>query len=182
MGVKRKKSTLKKETSVSSSSSSKSSDKIKFEIKEESTEIKVEVDVEVENSKVKKETIIESDENTTRKSTRNTKKKIKKEEEEVEEEVDTKSLVMKSKANFEKKIINKSEDTVKTVKFTGKIPVDEQCIEAIGNDYHIYIENDVAYDCMLNQVIKKKKFYMFFSQLNFIIHRQIYNSIITSTI
>lgn len=41
---------------------------------------------------------------------------------------------------------------VKTVKFTGKIPVDEQCIEAIGNDYHIYIENGVAFDCMLNQV------------------------------
>ncbi len=43
------------------------------------------------------------------------------------------------------------------MKFTGKIPVDEDCIEAIGNDYHVYIENNVAFDCMLNQVKKKRR-------------------------
>ena len=55
---------------------------------------------------------------------------------------------MKSKATFEKQVDN----TVKTLKFTGKIPVDEECVTAIGNDFHVYIEDDDTYDCMLNQV------------------------------
>ena len=61
-----------------------------------------------------------------RKSSRNViKEKKYKDEESGEEDKENEiknSLVMKSKANFEKKI----EDTVKTVKFTGKIPVDEE--------------------------------------------------------
>jgi hypothetical protein len=75
------------------------------------------------------------------------------EDEEETEETVKNSVVLKSKANFEKKVDN----TVKTLKFTGKIPVDDECVTALGNDYHVYIEDGDAYDCMLNQVILLKR-------------------------
>ena len=42
---------------------------------------------------------------------------------------------------------------VKTIKFVGAIPIDEQFHEKVqGYDYKIYKEADDVYDCMLNQV------------------------------
>ncbi len=41
---------------------------------------------------------------------------------------------------------------VKTIKFTGELPLDERFVELFGEDYKIYQENNLIYDCMLNQV------------------------------
>ncbi|RNA22029.1 poly [ADP-ribose] polymerase 2 [Brachionus plicatilis] len=46
---------------------------------------------------------------------------------------------------------NEEENTFKTIKYTGDIPLDEKFTETVGFEYKIYREGDVIYDCMLNQ-------------------------------
>ena len=47
---------------------------------------------------------------------------------------------------------NKFHLKVKTIKYTGQVPLDEKFSELIGHEYRIYREGDIIYDCMLNQV------------------------------
>lgn len=42
---------------------------------------------------------------------------------------------------------------VKIIKYTGDIPLDEKFTETVGFEYKIYREEEVIYDCMLNQVL-----------------------------
>ena len=99
----------------------------------------------------------ESEEETTNKSGRQTKKqtksnkKVKKEESENEEEVD------------DSKPTTSKSDTIKTVKFTGDIPLDEILTEKYSHDYKIYREGEVIYDAMLNQTnlqFNNNKYYL----------------------
>ena len=58
---------------------------------------------------------------------------------------------------------------VKTIKFTGEIPLDEKFSETVGHNYKIYKEDGVIYDCMLNQVIFKTPLFKInlISKINF---------------
>lgn len=52
---------------------------------------------------------------------------------------------------------------VKTIKFTGDIPLDEKFTEIYSHDYSIYREGDVVYDAMLNQTnlqFNNNKYYL----------------------
>ncbi len=55
------------------------------------------------------------------------------------------------------------EDSIRTLKFTGNIPVDEKFIEVFGSGYSVYQERELIYDVMLNQTnlqYNNNKFYM----------------------
>jgi hypothetical protein len=41
---------------------------------------------------------------------------------------------------------------VKTLKFSGEVPVDEKFCESFDSNYRVYREGNTVYDCMLNQV------------------------------
>ncbi len=52
---------------------------------------------------------------------------------------------------------------VKTLKFKGDIPLDERFTEIFGTDYKVYKEDNLIYDCMLNQTnlqYNNNKFYL----------------------
>lgn len=61
------------------------------------------------------------------------------------------------------KTVDESEDTIKTLKFSGDIPVDEKFIEIFGAGWSVHKEGDRIYDVMLNQTnlqYNNNKFYM----------------------
>jgi hypothetical protein len=95
--------------------------------------------IKPENEDLNKSTLREDDtmEYKPKTSTRKSNRQIKKESESDEDKENEikKSLVSKSKANFEKKI----EETVKTVKFTGKVPVDAEFSNSKEDSYSIMI-------------------------------------------
>jgi hypothetical protein len=45
-----------------------------------------------------------------------------------------------------RKFAEATRDLEKTIQFTGKVPVDEAAEKTLGSNYHVYIEDGVAYD------------------------------------
>lgn len=59
--------------------------------------------------------------------------------------------------------VKENENGIKTLKFSGEIPVDEKFIEIFGEGFIVYREGDLIYDCMLNQTNLQQnnnKFYL----------------------
>ena len=83
-------------------------------------------------------------------------KKEPKEEKDEEEKEDEEVVTKKSKSNAKKSapVKEEPEEIIKTVKYTGDIPLDEKFTEVVGTHYKIYKENNVPFECMLNQVFE----------------------------
>ncbi|CAF0727501.1 unnamed protein product [Brachionus calyciflorus] len=62
-----------------------------------------------------------------------------------------KSGAKAKKSSSIKKEIDEPEEKIKTIKYSGDIPLDEKFTETVGFEYKIYREGEVIYDCLLNQ-------------------------------
>ena len=146
-----------KKLSKSGSQSSKAKRKNDEDKDDSSVEIKVENGKSNGKKKVRNE---EEDENKPASKSRGRKKAVKNEKDTVEDEEEDEIQVKIEEENgkhgvsyvWKCHICLIKCNKVKVVAFSGEVPVDEIFIQTVGEEYRIYKEGELIYDCMLNQV------------------------------